>query len=125
MYHTLRQGSEVAFDMALEKCYNKPGKVAGGTIGMTRQKEVVALWNLLKHEKDLHVAQLLEWCNLGDEDDSELSLHHEFIRSSTKIGLERARTLLGYTKSINNPFSTGNRLQNISTGADIPQEVVD
>ena len=125
MYHTLRQGSAVGFDMALEKCYNKPAKVAGGIIGMTRQKEAVALWNLLKHEKDLHVAQLLEWCNLGDKDDSELNLHHEFNPSSTKIGHERARILLDYIKSINNPFSTGIRLHNISTGADIPQEVVD
>ena len=60
MYHTLRHGSAVGFDMALEKCYNNPAKVAGGIIGITRQKEAVALWNLLKHEKDLRVAQLLE-----------------------------------------------------------------
>ena len=115
MYHTLRQGSAVGFDMALEKCCNKPAKVAGGIIGMTRQKEAVALWNLLKHEKDLHVAQLLEWCNLGDKDDSELSL---------QIGHERAKALLDYINSINNPFSTGIRLHNISTRTDIPQEVV-
>ena len=59
MYHTLRHGSAVGFDMALEKCYNKhdkPAKVAGGIIGMTRQKKAVALWNLLKHEKDRAVA---------------------------------------------------------------------
>ena len=42
MYHTLRQGSAVRFDMALEKCYNKPANVAGGIIRMTRQKEAVA-----------------------------------------------------------------------------------
>ncbi|KAG1656507.1 hypothetical protein GQR58_023875 [Nymphon striatum] len=117
MYHTPRQGSAVGLDMALEKCYNKPAKVAGGIIGMTRQKEAVALWNLLKHEKDLHVAQLLEWCNLGDKDDSELSLHHEFNPSSTKICHVRAKTLLDYIKSIKNPFDARIRLQNISTGA--------
>ena len=87
--------------MTLEKCYNKPAKVAGGIIGMNRQKEAVALWNLLKHEKDIHVTQLLEWCNLGDKDDSELSLHHVFNPSSTKIGHDRAKTLLYYIKSIN------------------------
>ena len=125
MCHTLRQGSAVGFDMALKKCYNKPAKVAGGIIGMTRQKEAVALWNLLKHEKDLHVAQLLEWCNLGDKDNSELNLHHEFNPSSTKIGHDRTKMLLDYIKSINNPFSIGHRLQNISTGAEIPQDVVD
>ena len=59
--------------MELEKSYNKPAKVAGGITGMTRQTEEVALWNLLKHEKDIHVAQLLEWCNFGDKDDSELT----------------------------------------------------
>ena len=85
---------------------------------MTRQKEAVSLWNLLKHEKDIHVTQLLEWCNLGDKDDSELSLYHEFNASSTKIGHDRAKTLLDYIKSINNPFGAGIRLQNISTGAD-------
>ena len=111
--------------MALEKCYNKTAKVAGGIIGMTRQKEAVALWNLLKHEKDIHVAQLLEWCNLGDKDDSELSLHHEFNPSSTKFGHDRVNMLLDCIKSINNPFGAGIILQNISTGADIPQEVVD
>ena len=70
--------------MALEKCYNKPAKVTGGIIGMTIQKEVVALWDVLEHEKDPHVVQLLEWCKLGDKDDSELSLHHEFNSSSNK-----------------------------------------
>ena len=123
MYHTLRQGSAVGFNMALEKCYNKLAKVAGGIIGMTRQKESVALWNLLKHENDIHVAQLLEWCNLGDKDDSELSLHHEFNPSSTKIGHDQAKTLLDYIKSINNQFGAGIRLQNISSGADIPQVI--
>ena len=124
MYHIARQSSAVGFDMALEKCYyNKPAKVAGGIIGMTRQKEAVALWNLLKHEKHLHVAQLLEWCNLNDKDDSELNLHHEFNPCSTKIGLERAKSLLDYIKFINNPFSTGNRLHNFCTGVDVSQEV--
>ena len=123
MYHILRHGSAVA--RGLEKCYNKPAKVAGGIIGMTKQKKAVALWNLLKHKKDLHVAQLLEWCKLADKDDSELSLHHEFNPSSRKIGYDRARTLLDYIKSINNPFSTDMTVNNISTGAEIPQNIVD
>lgn len=42
-----------------------------------------------------------------------------------KTGHDRAKTLLDYIKSINSPFSAGIRLENISTGADIPQEVVD
>ena len=59
------------------------------------------------------------------KDDSELSLHHEFNPSSTKIGHDRAKTLLDYLKSMNNPFGAQFRLQNISTGADIPQAVVE
>ena len=71
------------------------------------------------------MTQLLEWCNLGDKDDSELSLHHEFNPSSTKIGHDRVNMLLACIKSINNPFGAGIILQNISTGPDIPQEIVD
>ena len=41
MYHT--QVNAVGFDMALEKCYNKPAKVAGDIIGMIRWKEAVGL----------------------------------------------------------------------------------
>ena len=79
----------------------------------------------MKHEKDHHVAQLLEWCKLADKDDSELSRHHEFNPSSRKIGYDRARTLLDYIKSTNNPFSTDMTVNSISTGAEIPQNIVD
>ena len=38
-------------DKALEKEYNKVAKGHGGVIGVTREKNVVARWNLIKHEK--------------------------------------------------------------------------
>ena len=41
------------------------------------------------------------------------------------MGYDRARTLLDYIKSINNPFSTDMTVNNISTGAEIPQNIVD
>ena len=66
------------------------------------------------------MAQLLEWSNLGDNDDSELNLHHEFNPSSMKIGSNHGKTLLDYITSINNPFGYGIRLQSITTGIDIP-----
>ena len=68
---------------------------------------------------------MLEWCKLADKDDSELSLHHEFNPSSRKIRYDRTRTLLDYIKSINNPFSTDMTVNSISTGAEIPQNIVD
>ena len=77
MYYGKKKGSCIGFDMALEKVYNKLAKVIGGIIGETARKEAIALWNMTKHESDLHVVNLEEWCDL-DEDDSELSLHHEF-----------------------------------------------
>ena len=51
-------------------------------------------------------------------------MHIENYDLSKVFGHERAKALLDYIKSINNPFSTGIRLHNISTGTDIPQEVV-
>ena len=74
MYHSERLGSAVGFDIALEKVYNKPANIKGG---MTRRKEAVALWNLIKHEKDMFVADLSDLCRLSDNDD-ELNYHHDF-----------------------------------------------
>ena len=38
-------------DQAPESKYNKPAKDASGIIGITRRKEAVGKWNLIKHEK--------------------------------------------------------------------------
>ena len=42
---------------------------------MTSRKEAVAQWNVLKHEKDLHVANMLDWTHLSvsKDKDSELT----------------------------------------------------
>ncbi len=34
-------------DQALEQRYNRPAKVSGGIIGVTRKKEAVALWGII------------------------------------------------------------------------------
>ena len=88
---------------------------------MIRQKEAVALWNIFKHEKDLHGQSCLNSVTWATKMTVNLNLHHEFNPSSTKMCHEHARTLLDYIKSINNPFSTVIRFHNISTGADIPR----
>ena len=53
-----RQGSGTPMDQALEQLYNKPAKGAGGVIGITRRKEAVALWNILRHEKEAYTSNL-------------------------------------------------------------------
>ena len=77
-----RKGSGVPFDQALEQCYNRPAKVSGGIIGVTRKKDAVALWDIIKHKKDQYV-QLLK---MEEDVEGELSLHHDFNQSiATKI----------------------------------------
>ena len=34
-------------DQALEQCYNRPVKLSGRIIGVTRKKEAVALWEII------------------------------------------------------------------------------
>ncbi|KAI9531965.1 hypothetical protein NQZ68_036327 [Dissostichus eleginoides] len=80
--NTTKKGSGVPFDQALEQCYNRPAKVSGGIIGVTRKKEAVALWGIIKHKKDQYV-ELLE---MKGDVGGELSLHHAFNPSTaTKI----------------------------------------
>ncbi|XDV44765.1 hypothetical protein PO909_013005 [Leuciscus waleckii] len=77
--NTTKKGSGVPFDQALEQCYNWPVKVSGGIIGVTRKKEAVALWGIIKHKKHQYV-DLLE---MRDDVGGELSLHHDFNPSTT------------------------------------------
>ena len=70
----MRKCSAIPVDLALEKEYNKNGKGKGGIIGFTREKEVVAKWNIIKHEKMPYFKFLSDLCKLSSE--SEYSLHH-------------------------------------------------
>ena len=73
---TLRRGSSLPMDQALEMTYNKPAKGAGGVIGFTRRKEAVATWNLIKHEKSEILSVLDNVCGLKEHD--EYSTHHKY-----------------------------------------------
>ena len=69
-----------------------------GIIGYTLRSdpsEAVALWNVLKHEKDAYVRNLKEMCHLTDHDD-EFSLHHEFNQNSARRSHERVCLLKKY-----------------------------
>ena len=47
----LRKGSLIPIDIVLEKQCNKPAKEPSGIIGISRQKEAVCKWNLIRHDK--------------------------------------------------------------------------
>ena len=76
VHQTERRSSSLPMDQALEKAYNKVAKGAGGVIGFTRRKEVVARWNIIKHEKSKIFSFLKSVCKMDNMD--ELSTHHEF-----------------------------------------------
>ena len=61
---TTRKGSSVAMDQAFEKSYNKPVKGKSGIIGITRRKEAVVQYDVIKHEKLQLVNYLLEFCGI-------------------------------------------------------------
>ena len=65
--HTLSKGSAVPMDQALEKAYNKPAKAAGRIIGVTRRKEAVCKWNLIKRFGTFHALQHYWTPNKGSQ----------------------------------------------------------
>ena len=79
---TQRKGSAIPMDQALESKYNKPAESSSGVIGMTRRKEAVCKWNLVKHEKSRYTGLLSDIYGISNED--EYSLHHEFSLKRTE-----------------------------------------
>ena len=59
-----RKCSAIPVDQALEKEYNKNAKGKGGITGFTREKEFVAKWNIITHEKMQYFKFLSNLCNL-------------------------------------------------------------
>ena len=111
-----RYASGIGFDQGLEKAYNHTAKAVGGIIGMTRRKESVALWDIIKHKKDLFVAFIEKSVNI-QEDANELNLHHEFSPKTAQATHERVRKLASYIKSVQNPFTgDGRSMHHLTTG---------
>ena len=69
-------------DRALEKQYNKPSKGQSEIIGITRSKEAVCKWNIMKHEKGQYGDFLQKICEFDTND--KYSIHHEFAPSIEK-----------------------------------------
>ena len=73
--HTKKSAGTLPYDQALEKAYNKPAKGPSGVIGITKRKEAVLKWNILKHMK-MKYTNFLYVCSTSDDD--EYSIYHEF-----------------------------------------------
>ena len=96
-----RKESGVPFDQALEQCYNWPAKVSGGVIGVTR-KDAVALWNIIKHEKE----QFVTLIKMEDSVAGELSVHHDFNQSTAAKTFKMVRDKAVFTKRMHSPSTS-------------------
>ena len=111
-------------DMALENQYNKLAKGSSGITGISRKKEVVCKWNLIRHDKLLYTSNLEILCNLIVDD--EYNLHHEFSSSANKADKIAFDTLFEYFKDNNNPFGFSNHsVVNSMTGEFIDPELTE
>ena len=108
-------------DQALEKQYNKPVKGQSGIIGITRRKEAVCKWNIIKHEKGQYGDFLQNICQFDTND--EYSIHHEFAPSITKRDQEAVEQMVEYVEERGGLFNLDqNEITNICTGVHLDRE---
>ena len=119
--NTTKNGSGVPFDQALEQCYNRPAKVSGGIIGVTRKKEAVALWGIIKHKKDQYVDLL----KMKDDVEGELSLHHDFNPSTATKIVGMVQDIEEYLLKVCSPLQDQVALKNVLTGETVTNVNVD
>ncbi|KAJ4939550.1 hypothetical protein JOQ06_028998, partial [Pogonophryne albipinna] len=119
--NTTKKGSGVPFDQALEQCYNRPAKVSGGIIGITRKKEAVALWGIIKHKKDQYVDLL----KMKDDVEGELSLHHNFNPSTATKIVGMVQDIAEYLLKVCSPLQDQVALKNILTGGIVTNVDID
>ena len=119
---TLNYGSGVLMDQALEKEYNKPAKGQGGITGVSRRKQAVSQWNIIKHEKSKFTKHLRELCCLNE--DNEYTVHHEFSQTLTEADEECVEQIVTYIGERNNPFDPAitTKVTNIVTGKEVNKE---
>ena len=107
--------SSIPLDQALEMQYNKPAKSQSGIVGITRKKEAVNKWNILRHEKLQYTQFLEQMCNMSSND--EYSLHHEFSPSITENDCEAVLNIIDYiNEHVNLIRIDENTLVNLATG---------
>ena len=113
---TKRKGRAVPVDQALESKYNKQAKSSSGIIGITRRKEAVCRWGLIKHEK-ANYSNLLRKISSVDQED-EYCLHHEFSEKLSETDQTYIQQLVDCISDRGNPFDLENStMKNLVTGA--------
>ena len=118
---TKQKGTAVPVDQALESKYNKQAKSSSGIIGITRRKEAVCKWGLIKHEKANYSNFLRKISGVDHED--EYSLHHEFSEKLSETDQTYIQQLVGYISDSRNPFHPENTtMKNLVTGATLNAE---
>ena len=97
-------------------CYNRPAKVSGGIIGVTRKKDAVALWETIKHTQKKQYVDLLKKNN---DVQGELSHHHDFSHSTAATIVKMAQDIKGYLLKVYNLLQDQTTLRNILTGENV------
>lgn len=116
-----RKGSAVPMDQALESQYNKQAKSSSGIIGVTRRKEAVCKWDLIKHEKSSYSNLLRKFAGVNEED--EYSLHHEFSTKKSESDQASINRVISYISDRGNPFDPECKsIKNLATGATLEVE---
>ena len=115
-YMSENSTSGIGFDQGLEKCNNF------FLSGITRQEQSVALWDIIKHDKDLFASFLKESVSAGNNSGfGELSLHHDFSAQTALECSKRVALLVEFIKSVKSPFGNDctNNLINIVTKEEV------
>ena len=113
-----KKGSGVPFDQALEQHYNRPAKVSGGIIGVTRK---IALWGIIKHKKDQYVDLMKTKADVH----GELSLHHNFNPTTAATIVKMVQDIKKYLLKVCSPLQDQVALKHILTGEIVTNVRVD
>ena len=90
-------------DQALEKVYNNTANDQGGITGISRRKQAVCKWNIIKHEKAKFRTFLHEWFFLNDD---VYAAHLESFQSITQQDEKCVRAITYYISQRGNSFTT-------------------
>ena len=86
--------------------------MSGGIIGVTRKKDAVALWEIIKHKKD----QYIDLMKTKADVHGELSLHHNFNPTIAATIVKMVQDTKEYLLKVCSLLQDQVALKNILTG---------